>query len=188
MKDEEFIERILKKGAEAREKVMESFNGLSSEQFNWKPSPKSWSMAQCLEHLVISDSVYFTTLQKIAEGKFKMTFWEKYSPFTKLFGLALRGQLEETGKRKMQTAMMLVPSYSDKSLDFIETYFSNLNKFLNHISNCTNADLDKTIITSPIASFVTYSLRDAFQFLSQHEHRHINQAIRVKAEPGFPKK
>ena len=46
--------------------------------------------------------------------------------------------------------------------------------------------MDKTIITSPPVQFVTYSLRDAFQFLIQHEHRHINQAIRVKVNRSFP--
>jgi hypothetical protein len=34
-------------------------------------------------------------------------------------------------------------------------------------------------------SWVTYSLRDALQFLFEHEHR-PNQAIRVKETPGFP--
>jgi len=29
--------------------------------------------------------------------------------------------------------------------------------------------------------------RDAFQFLIQHEHRHINQATRVKRNDNFPK-
>jgi hypothetical protein len=46
--------------------------------------------------------------------------------------------------------------------------------------------LDKTIITSPVIGFVTYNLRDAFQFLIQHEHRHINQAINVKHDVNFP--
>ena len=47
--------------------------------------------------------------------------------------------------------------------------------------------VDKTIINSPLIPIVTYNLRDTFQFLIQHEHRHINQAIKVKANEGFPK-
>ncbi|HYV55678.1 MAG TPA: hypothetical protein VE933_13915, partial [Chitinophagaceae bacterium] len=41
--------------------------------------------------------------------------------------------------------------------------------------------------TSPVIRMVTYILRDAFQFLIQHEHRHINQATRVKRNDNFPK-
>ena len=61
-----------------------------------------------------------------------------------------------------------------------------MDRFLEYISNCRNAELDKTIITSPILSIVTYSLRDAFQFLVTHERRHINHAIRIKANDNFP--
>lgn len=35
-------------------------------------------------------------------------------------------------------------------------------------------------------SWVTYSLIDALEFLFEHEHRHINQAIRVKETAEFP--
>ena len=29
-----------------------TFGGLSSDQLNWKPGKKSWSVAQCLDHLI----------------------------------------------------------------------------------------------------------------------------------------
>ena len=45
---------------------------------------------------------------------------------------------------------------------------------------------DKTHISSPVSKFVTYSLRNAITLLIQHEHRHINQAIKVKANKNFP--
>jgi hypothetical protein len=60
-------------------------------------------------------------------------------------------------------------------------------RLLNSITNPLT-DIDKTIITSPILSIVTYSLRDAFQFLVTHERRHINQAVRVKGNENFPPK
>jgi hypothetical protein len=48
-------------------------------------------------------------------------------------------------------------------------------------------DLAKTIITSPLASFVTYSLDDALTFVPMHCERHFNQAKRVSEAAGFPK-
>ena len=80
------------------------------------------------------------------------------------------------------------PAKLEKQTDFIENYQESLDIFLAYISNCGNVDIDKTIITSPMMRMVTYSLRDAFCFLVQHEHRHLNQAIRVKANNSFPGK
>ena len=73
-------------------------------------------------------------------------------------------------------------------MEVIDRYQENLGIFLEYISNCRDIELDETIITSPTIGIVTYSLRDTMHFLMQHEHRHINQAIRVKLNENFPKR
>jgi len=188
VKDEIFIASILQKGKEAKEKIIHEFSNISLEQLNWKPAPGSWSIAQCLDHLIIADSAYFPDLKNITEGNFKMDLWEKYSPFTRLCGQLLKYRLQEQVKRKMIAPKKIQPQKSDTELDLIDKYLKNLDIFLALISNCKNVDIDKTIITSPTIRIVTYSLRDAFTFLFQHEHRHINQAIRVKRNEGFPER
>lgn len=188
MKDKNFIASILQKGNEARNKVEAEFTNISLEQLNWKPSPEKWSIGQCLEHLIISDSCYFPDLEKITTGTYNMSHWEKYSPFTSLCGRILKDQLQEQVKRKMTAPKIIRPSSSELKLEIMEQYFNNLDRFLNYISKCSDIDIDDTIINSPTISIVTYSLRDAFYFLVAHEHRHINQAIRIKHNDEFPAK
>src|SRR6185369_2353300 len=188
MTDESFIKQTIQKGVQAKDKVRLEFSNISLEQLNWKPSPESWSIAQCLEHLIISHNSYFSSLEKITEGNYKMSSWEKYSPFTRLCGRLLIDQLKEQVKTKRKAPKKIQPTSGKANLDIIEVYQKNLERFLTLISNCRSIDLDKTIITSPTISIVTYNLRDAFQFLLQHEHRHINQAIRVKQNENFPGK
>jgi uncharacterized damage-inducible protein DinB len=180
MIDEVFIKTILQKGKEAKEKVHSEFSNISLQQLNWKPSAESWSIAQCLEHLAISHSTYFPALKKITEGVYKMSFWERYSPFSGICGRLLKDQLQEQPKKKFQAPKIIRPSGSEITIEIIEQYHHSLDRFLQYIADCRNIDIDKTIITSPAIGIVTYSLRDAFQFLIQHEHRHINQAILVK--------
>lgn len=186
MTDEVFIKTILQKGKEAKDKVTSEFSGISLEQLNWKVSPESWSIAQCLEHLIIADSCYFSDLKKITEGNFKMNYWERLSPFTNLCGRLLRDRLQEQVKKKMIAPAKIQPTKLKKQLDIIESYHKNLDIFLAYILNCTRIDIDKIIITSPTIPIVTYTLRDALYFLVNHEHRHINQALRVKANSEFP--
>jgi len=187
MADELFIKAILQKGNDARQKVQSDFSNLSLQQLNWKPSPESWSIAQCLNHLVVSDSSYFSILEKITDGSYKMSFWRKYSPFSKIFGRILEDQLREQVGRKLKAPKKFLPAASEFKMEILDRYYKNLDDFSGLIARCGNIDLDKTIITSPAVSFVTYSLRDAMQFLMQHEHRHINQAARVKTDERFPK-
>jgi sulfite reductase beta subunit-like hemoprotein len=48
-------------------------------------------------------------------------------------------------------------------------------------------DLEKIVITSPVAAAITYSLMDAYRLIVVHEQRHFQQARRVTEEPGFPR-
>jgi uncharacterized damage-inducible protein DinB len=100
MIDADFIKTIFQKGKEAKEKVQSELSNISLQQLNWKPSPESWSIAQCLEHLVISHTVYFPALQKVIDGVYEMSFWERYSPFSGIFGRMLKNQLQEQPKKK----------------------------------------------------------------------------------------
>ncbi len=188
MIDENFIIKSVSKGEQAAEKVNNNFFQISTQQLNWKPSPGQWSIGECLDHLIISDRSYFNVLEKISDGTYQMTFWDRFSPLTPLWGKFLKDQLQETVKIKMTAPKKLIPSASNKTSDFIATYLKNLNAFMTLISACKKIDLDKTIIRSPTINIATYSLRDAIEFLISHEHRHINQAIKTKSHTSFPVK
>jgi hypothetical protein len=186
MIDKSFIDEISARGNEAKAKATREFSKLTLEQLNWKPTGKGWSIGQCLDHLIQSHRAYYADLEQIVAGTYEMTLWEKYSPLTKLWGRELRKHLQETVKKKMVAPKLIQPAGSNFMLEHLGDYYQSLDDFLSYISKCKDVDIDHTIINSPTVKIVTYSLRDAFQFLLQHEHRHLNQAIRVKVSAGFP--
>src|SRR4029077_10637205 len=95
MTDRIFINQMVNRGKQASEKVKTNINGLSPEQLNWKPAPESWSVAQCLDHLIVADCLYFPAFEKIVNGNYSMTSWQKWSPLGGLFGKMLVSQLQE---------------------------------------------------------------------------------------------
>jgi uncharacterized damage-inducible protein DinB len=187
MEDVNFINDRLRRGQQAIEKFEKEFSSVTKEQLNWKPTAQSWSIAECLQHLLVADRYYFQDLQQIGHNTYKMTFWEKHSPLSGLLGKVLKDQMKEQVKRKMTTHQKLTPISSAYELDILLRYKNNLNEFIQLTDECRNADVDKCIINSPTITWITYSLRDALEFLFEHEHRHLNQAIRVKNHKGFPK-
>jgi arginine decarboxylase len=57
--------------AEVREVSDEAdrlFGQLTSAQLNWKPAPDSWSVAQCLEHLIAMNADFFPAFDAITRG------------------------------------------------------------------------------------------------------------------------
>jgi uncharacterized damage-inducible protein DinB len=177
----QFIQQRLLSGEEAKRKVISEFSSLSLPQLNWKPAPDSWSIGQCLDHIIVANSLYFPTLKKITDGNYVASFWEKRSPFTTFFGNFFVKHFQEDVKSKMKTTRVFLPSTSDIGLDVVERFYQHHDTFMGFISKCGQLNLAEIVITSPEFRFVTYNLRDVIQFLVQHEHRHINQAIRVKS-------
>jgi hypothetical protein len=175
-----FINEKLQKGSEARKKVVSNFSGISSDELNWKAAPGSWSIGQCLEHLIISDSSYFPSFKKIAEGNYRMTRWERWSPFSGVAGRFFKEQLREDVKKKMKAPKVFLPAHSHIDTGIVDRFYQHHDIFQKYIRAFDKIDLDRPIISSPSIAIITYSLRDVVHFLTEHEHRHINQAIRAK--------
>ena len=177
---------MLERGRQADEKVKATFSSLSLSQLNWKPAEDSWSIGQCLDHLIVADCSYFPQFKKIASGNFRMKFWERWNPFNGLWGKIMVNYVQEKPRRKLKAPKIILPAAHDIDAVVLERFHKHLDTLLEYIAAYQKTDLDKTHITSPISKFITYSLRRAILLLMQHEHRHINQAIRVKQAKDFP--
>lgn len=167
--------------------AMAAFGGLSVEQLNWKPDAKSWSVAQCFDHLIVTHSLYFPLFEKLAAGEVKPTFWEKASPFSGFFARFLIKGLDPKNLKPMKTTAKAVPSSSEIGSDIMRRFYDHQLELIEAIKRLPDSlDTEKTIITSPLASFVTYSLDDALTFVPMHCQRHFDQAKRVREAVGFP--
>jgi len=165
-----------------------AFGSLSAEQLNWKPAAKSWSIAQCFDHLITTHSLYFPLFEKMANGDAKQTFWESYSPLSGFFGRFLIKSLRPENAKPMKTTAKAFPSSSEIGGDIIDRYVDHQNQMIEALKKLP-ADIDpkKTIVTSPLMGLVTYSLDDCYEILAVHGPRHFNQAKRVMENEAFPK-
>ena len=177
---------MIARGTAAGERVQNEFASLSYAQLNWKPGADRWSIGQCLDHLIISDCLYFPAFKMIVAGRHRMSFWESWSPFTGLFGKLMVNQVGEKPNRKIKAPKILVPTESNIDAGILERFQKHLDSLIEFMIDCRNADIDRTHISSPVNRFITYSLRNAFLLLVQHEHRHISQGVKVKVMKGFP--
>jgi hypothetical protein len=137
--------------------------------------------------LIVSDSLYFPGLKKIAEGDFEMNFGERWNPFSRFLGKALVQQIQETVTKKLKAPKVFVPSSSHIGPGIPDNFQKHLDTLPEYIAAHKRTNINKINITSPVPKWVTYSLRDAITILIHHEHRHINQAVRVKEAEHFPK-
>jgi hypothetical protein len=164
-----------------------AFGTLTVDQLNWKPAEKSWSMAQCFDHLITTHSLYFPLFKELETGNVRSSFWEKNSPFSGFLGRFLIRSLDPENRKKIKAPSKAKPSASEIEARIIDRFSEHQHQIIEHLQKIsTDIDPAKTIITSPLLGIITYSLDDCFTILVVHCQRHFGQAGRVTETKGFP--
>jgi hypothetical protein len=159
--------------------VERTFGALTAAQLNWKPSPQVWSIAQCLDHLMASNSTYMPIVELVLAGQKPTSIWQAVPLLPRMWGKLLIRQLSPENKRKTRTVRVFEPSSSPLGADIVARFVAHQQDMIRLIERTAQLDLEHIIITSPALGFVTYSLRDAYEIIVVHEQRHVLQAKRL---------
>lgn len=153
-------------------------DGLSDAQLNYKATPDAWSVAECVEHLAISEGMIGGMLQGALQtaadpskrGDVKMTDEQL------LAMIVNRDQKVKTGEAFEPSGKF--GSYEDTLIEFIS-------KREAHIAylNSTEDDLRNHYGQLP---FGTIDGLQILLFMSGHTERHVKQMQEVMAHPDFP--
>ncbi|MBV9774890.1 MAG: DinB family protein [Gemmatimonadetes bacterium] len=163
--------------------------GLSDAQFNWRPDPHRWAVAECVSHLNVSGAAYLPALDRsIADAReHGLTGGKPFRPG--LLGGWMTRSMEPPPRMRMRAPKSILPAAPDRPLAEVQAEFMALQDELERrFRDAEGVDLRRARVTSPVASFLRVRLGDAFGFLLSHERRHLWQARRVREEPGFPKR
>lgn len=181
------LPRLVDEARTIATEAQREFGQLTAQQLNWKPTASEWSVAQCLDHLIVSNSGYFPIAANVARGAYRTSLKERLPLLPRLFGALVLRAVQPESQRKFKASPNFQPSRSDIGSDIVGRFVSQQHELIDHINLTKDVDLRKTIITSPVASFVTYSLLDGYKIVVAHEKRHLAQARRVTQREGFPK-
>ena len=183
----EELQNLLGQARENSQEAKMLFGHLSEAQLNWKPNAESWSVGQCLEHLIKTNDEVLGVADSHIKGIHKKTFFEKLPFLPAFFGSQILKAVQPENAKKNKAPKIFAPAKSAVSEHVVEEFLESQNKIIRLIEASRNIDLAKTVITSPVAKIVTYSLLDAYKIVLIHEQRHFAQAKRVVQLNGFPK-
>ena len=139
-----------------------------------------------MDHIITTNKLYFTIFESLLNRTKPSNFWEKVPFLPGFFGNFLINTTKPIIDKKNKTVPEFEPSKSEIPDDILNTFFENQKVLIDWIKRSDSVDHEKTIVTSPAAKFITYSLHDVCIILSGHEERHLNQARNVMKLDGFP--
>lgn len=170
---------------EIAEDATAAFGKLTNEQLNWKPMEASWSVAQCLDHLIRSNMEFDDEWPRLHAKTRKNSMLENWSPLTGVWGWLFIDSLKKDSRKTKAPSKSIVPP-SEIEAGIVERFVANVEETNRNLAGCDGVDLRRTVLTSPFLGIVTYRLDDALSILVEHTKRHIRQAKRVTEAEGFP--
>lgn len=163
---------------------------LSDEQFNWKPSPVQWSVAQCLRHLVLTGT-FAANGQAAAIDKLRASGRRSPGPYTyrglsAMMGNMLMKSVEPPVVTKYKTMKKVVPA-DRHDRDALVAEFAAVHERLSSLIVAAKG-LDLAAAAVPLAMpLFSMCLGQSLAFEIAHARRHVWQARQVRTSERFPK-
>ncbi len=168
-----------------RHDVIAATEGLSEAQWKFKPAPDRWSIAEIVEHIVITQEVILGPIRKQLASAPAPPAERGYREVDDLIVAKLPDR-----SKKFQAPEVLKPTGSwteSAALDRLRKDTAGLIEYLQ-----TTPDLRQHSIPAPPLEAVSggqYKLMDGYEWLltaAAHTERHTKQLLEVKADQHFP--
>lgn len=154
-------------------------NKLDEGQLNFKPDEDSWSIAECLEHIAISEKNLIGMVQNGLKGE---------SDPSRRSEVAMTDEqiigLITSREQKVKTREEFEPTDSFGGFDETLKTFKERRKSNLKFVKTTDADLRNHYLQFPFGVIDTYQ---GILFLSGHTERHTSQIKEIMASTSFPK-
>ena len=161
-----------------KKNVLEATKGLSEAQWNFKPAPDRWSVAQVMEHIAAAEDLLLkTTKEKVMTGP----AGEPGRDVKKTDETVLAMVPDRT--HKAQAPEALVPSNRFGSPEGSVRHFVESRAETEDFLKSTEGLRDH-VMDSPLGKLDGYEF---VLFIAAHSERHTKQINEVKADPNFPK-
>lgn len=164
---------------ETRDDLLKKVKGLTPEQLNFKPDANTWSVAECMEHIAISENNLFgfaqSSLQQSADPSLRKD--------VKMTDEAIISMITDRS-HKVKTQEAFEPANKFGSFEKSVSEFKTKRDGNISYIKTTSDDLRNHYNDFPFGKLDTYQ---TILFMAAHSKRHTEQIVEVMNNPGFPK-
>lgn len=165
---------------ETKETILKKVKGLTPAQLNFKATPETWSVAECVEHIAISENNIFGFCQ----ASLKDPADPSKRSEVKFADDAVVTMIADRSK-KVKTSEAFVPSGKFGSFEGSLKEFKEKRENIVKYVKTTSDDLRNHYNDFPFGKLDAYQ---TILFMAAHSKRHTDQIAEIMADPNFPKK
>ncbi len=179
MQSENLIQSLIEESRQLINQV-EKLKTNDLQILTWKENPNSWCILECLEHLNLYGDFYLPQIEnsiKDAKSKNEIEFRSGF-----LGNYFAKSMLPKEKLNKMKTFKDKNPLNTNPDRTVIEKFINQQVKLIDLLNLSRNISLNKVKISTSISNFIKLRLGDTFQFIINHNIRHLEQIRRIQVD------
>ncbi len=173
--------------AAAEKQASELLNGVSPSQANWQPNEgRSWSICQCLDHLVKINTVYAAALQEAVSNNPQSYKQPTSNIAPGFFGAWFIQQMDLPVRMKLKAPSKVAPSSEGNAPKLFEAFLKSQDLIRAVVERSRIVDLNRLRFKNPFVGVLRFTVGTGLMIINAHDRRHLWQAEQVKRAPGYP--
>lgn len=152
---------------------------LDERQFQQRPGPARWSVAECLQHLNLTSVAYLPLLDAVFPGGRSAARDDSRRYRRDLTGWLLCLSLEP-GRSRFKTTAKFEPVATRSRTETLAEFVRLQGELRRRLETASGMDLHRMRIASPFNGRISYNVYSGFRILAVHQRRHLWQADRVR--------
>jgi hypothetical protein len=155
-------------------------DGLSEEQLKWRETARTWSVADCLNHLVATGSQSLRHIRSaVAEARAAGLFAQ--GPLRHgVLGTWFVRLMDAPPPLKFKAPKAYRPVPDQSVVQIVDGFFLLQHDLFRALHDANGIDLVRVKVSNPVSTWFRLSLGHEFAFTAAHERRHLWQAARVR--------
>ena len=153
---------------------------VKDSEFNKRPTDNGWSVAECIDHLIVTGDDYCNIfekgLEKLKEKNLKYSGEMKFS----WIGTKFIGNVEPPVKKKFKSPGKWTPDSNINKAKATQAYLQLQDRWMDLVDRSAPWDLTKIKLPSPAVSWIKFSAFVILEVNAAHQRRHLEQAKNVK--------
>ena len=164
---------------ESRQEFLAAIDGVTDQQWKWKPAPDRWSVGEVAEHIILAEASQFADVRKAIASTPDPDWETKTKGKTERLVAVLAPRLG-----KAQAPEAIVPKGGMTQAQVKERFERQRAEIVKFTTE-TSAPLKQGIVENPF--FGPLNGYNWLIYAPLHTMRHDKQIAEVKATPGYPK-
>lgn len=162
----------------SQNRLLKTVKGLSEAQLNFKSSPETWSIAECMEHITVTESIIFGWLKEAL----KTPADPSRRPEVKFSDEKLMAMITDRSNKAKAPEPAKPSGKFGSYKETVKAYKAKRAEHIKYVKK-TNDDLRNHYHELP---FGTVDGLQILLFISAHNERHTKQIEEVMAHENFP--